>query len=47
MQHLKACHWVLDAAEKRLEIVRSTAEGTPEAAPAELDELEGGLFASA
>jgi exodeoxyribonuclease VII small subunit len=34
MAHLKACHGVLDKAEKRLEIVRKSVEG-PTAGPAE------------
>lgn len=41
MQHLKACHAVLDRAEARLEIVKRTAEGTAEAGPADLREGEG------
>lgn len=43
MANLKACHAVLEKAEKRLEIVRRDASGAPEAAPAEL-RGEDGLF---
>lgn len=38
MGHLKACHTVLDKAEKRLEIVRKSVEGGVEAAPAQVDD---------
>lgn len=38
MGHLKACHTVLDKAEKRLEIVRKSVEGGVETAPAEVDD---------
>ncbi len=38
MAHLKACHAVLDKAEKRLEIVRRSVEGAPSAAPADVDD---------
>jgi exodeoxyribonuclease VII small subunit len=39
MAHLKACHGVLDSAEKRLEIVRMSVEGsTPAAGPADVDD---------
>ncbi len=41
MGHLKACHTVLDAAERRLEIVRRGAAGEPEPAPADLVDGEG------
>jgi exodeoxyribonuclease VII small subunit len=41
MQHLKACHAVLDRAESRLEVVKRTAEGAAAAVPAELSEGEG------
>ncbi len=44
MAHLKACHAVLEGAEKRLEIVRRTVEGGGEGAaagPADVD--EGGV----
>lgn len=42
MEHLKACHGVLDRAEKRLEIVRKSAEsGGLESVPAELREPDG------
>jgi exodeoxyribonuclease VII small subunit len=34
MQHLKACHSVLDRAEARLEVVKRTAEGGAAAVPA-------------
>lgn len=37
MTHLKACHTVLDKAEKRLEIVRKSVEGD-EARPADVDD---------
>ena len=37
MGHLKACHAVLAQAEKRLEIVRRTVEGS-EAAQADVDD---------
>jgi len=37
MTHLKACHGVLDKAEKRLEIVRQSVEGG-EARPADVDD---------
>ena len=38
MAHLKACHAVLDKAEKRLEIVRKSVEGGAAAAPADVDD---------
>ena len=38
MGHLKACHGVLDKAEKRLEIVRKSVEGGASAAPADVDD---------
>jgi enterochelin esterase-like enzyme len=38
MAHLKACHAVLDRAEKRLEIVRRSVEGGAAAGPAEVDD---------
>lgn len=38
MAHLKACHGVLDKAEKRLEIVRRSVEGGPEAGAAQVDD---------
>ena len=38
MGHLKACHSVLDKAEKRLEIVRKSVEGEPVAGPADVDD---------
>ena len=38
MAHLKACHSVLDKAEKRLEIVRKSVEGGDAAAPADTDD---------
>ena len=38
MGHLKACHTVLDKAEKRLEIVRKSVEGGAEVAPADVDD---------
>ncbi len=38
MGHLKACHTVLDRAEKRLEIVRKSVEGGADAAPADVDD---------
>ena len=38
MAHLKACHGVLDKAEKRLEIVRKSVEGADHAAPADVDD---------
>ena len=38
MAHLKACHAVLDKAEKRLEIVRKSVEGGSSAAPADVDD---------
>ena len=38
MGHLKACHAVLDKAEKRLEIVRKSVEGGASAAPADVDD---------
>jgi exodeoxyribonuclease VII small subunit len=45
MGHLKACHTVLDRAERRLEIVRRSVEGTgdasasaPTAVPADVDD---------
>jgi exodeoxyribonuclease VII small subunit len=38
MSHLKACHAVLDKAEKRLEIVRKSVEGGEAAAPADVDD---------
>ena len=38
MAHLKACHAVLDGAEKRLEIVRRSVEGGPSAGPADVDD---------
>jgi exodeoxyribonuclease VII small subunit len=38
MAHLKACHAVLDKAEKRLEIVRKSVEGGESAAPADVDD---------
>jgi exodeoxyribonuclease VII small subunit len=38
MAHLKACHGVLDKAEKRLEIVRKSVEGGASAAPADVDD---------
>lgn len=43
MEHLKACHGVLDRAESRLEIVRRAAagDGPAEAVPADLDGGEG------
>ena len=41
MQALKHCHSVLDGAEARLEVVRRTAEGAPEAVPADLSETDG------
>jgi len=41
MQHLKACHAVLDRAEARLEIVKRTAEGGAAAGPADPREGEG------
>ena len=41
MQHLKACHSVLDRAEARLEIVKRTAEGGAEATPADLGDGDG------
>lgn len=42
MEHLRACHVVLDRAEKRLDIVRkSAATGALESVPAELREPDG------
>ena len=38
MGHLKACHGVLDKAEKRLEIVRKSVEGGATAGPADVDD---------
>ena len=39
MTHLKACHGVLERAEKRLEIVRRSVEGDgPAAVPAHVDD---------
>jgi exodeoxyribonuclease VII small subunit len=38
MAHLKACHAVLDKAEKRLEIVKKSVEGGDVAAPADVDD---------
>jgi exodeoxyribonuclease VII small subunit len=38
MARLKACHAVLDKAEKRLEIVRRSVEGGASAAPAATDD---------
>lgn len=38
MAHLKACHAVLDKAEKRLEIVRKSVEGGASAADADVDD---------
>ena len=38
MTHLKACHAVLDKAEKRLEIVRKSVEGGASAGPADVDD---------
>lgn len=38
MSHLKACHAVLDRAEKRLEIVRKSVEGGSAAVPADVDD---------
>jgi exodeoxyribonuclease VII small subunit len=38
MAHLKACHGVLDKAEKRLEIVRKSVEDGASAAPADVDD---------
>jgi exodeoxyribonuclease VII small subunit len=38
MSHLKACHAVLDKAEKRLEIVRRSVEGGAATGPAEVDD---------
>lgn len=38
MAHLKACHAVLDKAEKRLEIVRKSVEGGAAAGPADVDD---------
>ena len=37
MTHLKACHGVLDRAEKRLEIVRQSVEGV-QTRPADVDD---------
>jgi exodeoxyribonuclease VII small subunit len=36
MGHLKACHGVLDGAEKRLEIVRKSVEGGGAVGPADV-----------
>lgn len=38
MSHLKACHTVLDKAEKRLEIVRKSVEGGASVAEADVDD---------
>ncbi len=38
MSHLKACHIVLDKAEKRLEIVRKSVEGGAAVGPADVDD---------
>jgi exodeoxyribonuclease VII small subunit len=41
MEHLKACHSVLDRAEARLEIVKRAAQGDAAVSPAKLREGEG------
>jgi len=38
MARLKACHAVLEKAEKRLEIVRKSVEGEEVAGPADVDD---------